>query len=128
VRLRCVAIAIPPGGLRLADFMVHALGNLGFERRERRVGVRVSIAQRPIPGKTLIEGLELLEDCPDVGAAIPVREDVVIAEANGLARPSVPSRSGRPLIPPLVSPSRRHPAGGIENEIFSPVQSNVSRG
>src|SRR6187399_2840001 len=33
-----------------------------------------------------------------------------------------------PLIPPLVSPSRRHPTGGIENEIFSPLQSNVSRG
>src|SRR5262245_48263956 len=32
-----------------------------------------------------------------------------------------------PFTPPLVSPSRRHPAGGIENEIFSPVQSNVSR-
>src|SRR5262245_20454348 len=33
-----------------------------------------------------------------------------------------------PFTPPLESPSRRHPAGGIENEIFSPVQSNVSRG
>src|SRR5262245_43160585 len=33
-----------------------------------------------------------------------------------------------PFTPPLVSPSRRHPGGGIENEIFSPVQSNVSRG
>src|SRR5215813_6442437 len=33
-----------------------------------------------------------------------------------------------PFTPPLESPSRRHPAGGIDNEIFSPVQSNVSRG
>src|SRR5215467_8079730 len=33
-----------------------------------------------------------------------------------------------PFTPPLESPSRRHPAGGIENEIFSPAQSNVSRG
>src|SRR5688500_18556613 len=33
-----------------------------------------------------------------------------------------------PLIPPLVSPSRRHPIGGIKNEIFSPLQSKVSRG
>src|SRR6188508_1334044 len=33
-----------------------------------------------------------------------------------------------PLIPPLVSPSRRHPIGGIENEVFSPLQSKVSRG
>jgi hypothetical protein len=32
------------------------------------------------------------------------------------------------LTPPLVSRSWRHPFGGIENEIASPLQSNISRG
>src|SRR6187549_3080634 len=33
-----------------------------------------------------------------------------------------------PLMPPLGSPSRRHPIGGMAKEIFSPLQSNVSCG
>src|SRR6188768_1121882 len=85
MRLRGFPVAIPVGSARLTDLAIHALGNLGFEGRERRIGGRVRSAKRPVPGEAVIVRVELLDDLPDVGAAVPVCKNVVVAKSDGLA-------------------------------------------
>jgi hypothetical protein len=85
VRLRRVTVLRSPRGVRQRDFAVDARGDFGLECIERRVGIRIGLAQRVAPCKAGVIRLEVREHFPEVAAAVPVREDVVVPEPDTFA-------------------------------------------